>query len=241
MNTFSLFNDEVFVPFRIKASLLLTINDIKYVSKGDDFFVKWIYSLCTISFTFMIMIGCQQTESNNENARMNMQQEEAQNEERRIYVQQTAERKETLKTNKEIATHLATVANDVPNVRDAVAIIAGPYTVVGIDIDGNIERERVGTIKYSVSEALQNDPYGKTAIVIADADIVDRLRQMNEQMRAGEPIQGVVEQLATIVARYMPTFPVPEKSRDDYDLNEDNLRDEEKEQLEEIQQEQAND
>src|SRR5690625_7749064 len=160
------------------------------------------------------MIGCQHADSNCENARFDVQQEEVRNEEKRIDVQQIAEQKKTLKTNKEIATHLATVANDVPNVRDAIAIIAGPYTVVGDDIDGEIERDRVGTIKYSISEALQNDTYGKTATVVADADIVDRLRQMNEQMRAGEPIQGVVEQLTPIVARYMPTFPVPEKSRD---------------------------
>jgi len=186
------------------------------------------------------MLGCQQTESTNENRRLDVQQEEIDSDKKRIEVEQIAERKDTLKTNNEIATHLATIASDVPNVRDAVAIIAGPYSVVGIDIDGEVERERVGTIKYSVSEALQNDPYGKTAVVVADADIVDRIRQMNEQIRDGEPVQAVVEQLATIVARYMPTFPVPE-NKEDYDVNEDNLREEEKQQMEEIQREQVND
>lgn len=202
--------------------------------------VKVMYSLCAIFITLTIITGCQQTESNNDDERLSLQQTDRETEQRQIHVEQTAERRDTLKTNNEIATHLATIANDVPNVHDAVAIIAGPYTVVGIDIDGDVERQQVGSIKYSVSEALQNDPYGKTAIVVADADMMDRIRQMNEQIKAGEPIQGIVDQLAGVVSRYMPTFPVPEKQHDDSDLNEGNLRDEEKEQLEEIQKEQAN-
>src|SRR5699024_11699221 len=59
------------------------------------------------------------------------------------------------------ADHLANVAGDVPNVKDATAVVAGPYAVVGIDVDKDLDRSRVGTIKYSVTEALQHDPYGK--------------------------------------------------------------------------------
>src|SRR5699024_2457091 len=89
--------------------------------------------------------------------------------------------------NKDIATHLANVASDVPNVHDAAAIVAGPYAVVGIDVDGTLDRSRVGTIKYTVSEALQHDPYGKTAVVIADADIMERIRSMRQNIQDGYP------------------------------------------------------
>src|SRR5699024_4351974 len=78
-------------------------------------------------------------------------------------VQQTANKNDMMQTNEEIAEHLASIANDVPNVHDAAAIVAGPFTVVAVDIDDMTERERVGTIKYSVTEALQHDPYGRTA------------------------------------------------------------------------------
>src|SRR5690625_5047903 len=84
-------------------------------------------------------------------------------------------------SNQDIASHLATVATEVPDVDDAAAVVAGPYAVVGIDINEVIERQRVGTIKYSVNEALKKDPYGKTAVVIADADIMERLRQMGNK------------------------------------------------------------
>src|SRR5690625_961094 len=42
-------------------------------------------------------------------------------------------------TNEDIANHLATVSSEVPNVHDAIAIIIGPYAVVGIDIDAETE------------------------------------------------------------------------------------------------------
>jgi len=125
----------------------------------------------------------------------------------------------TYETNNDIANHLATIAQEVPDVLQAVAIVAGPYAVVGINIDDTTERQRVGTIKYSVSEALRNDPYGKTAVVIADADMMERLRQMRKRMNDGEPIAGVIDELSAVVARYMPIFPVPEHDgdMDDYD------------------------
>src|SRR5690625_3546091 len=118
--------------------------------------------------------------------------------------------------NEQIAIHLANVASDIPNVNNATAIVAGPYAVVGIDVDGDLDRSRVGTIKYSVSEALQHDPYGKTAIVIADADLTERFQAMNKKMREGEPIQGIIDELAAIVGRYMPTLPLPEEQKEEF-------------------------
>lgn len=130
--------------------------------------------------------------------------------------EQTSDRNEDL-TNNEIASHLANIASEVPDVENAVAIIAGPYAVVGIDVDEKTDRQRVGTIKFSVNEALQDDPYGKTAVVIADADATERLRNMKDQIQNGEPIQGVVDELAEIVGRLMPTFPVEERRPDEVD------------------------
>lgn len=122
-------------------------------------------------------------------------------------IEQTQHQSKDTMTNTDIASHLATIASEVPNVHDAAAIIAGPYAVVGIDIDENTERERVGTIKYTVTEALQHDPYGRTAVVIADGDIMTRIREMSNDLNGGHPVQGIVEELANIVSRYMPTVP----------------------------------
>ncbi len=124
-----------------------------------------------------------------------------------IKVKQTDETQIKEKSYQEIAEHLVNLASRVPNVNDATAVVAGPYAVVGIDVNSDLDRSRVGTIKYSVSESLKNDPYGKKAIVVADADTVSRLRQMAREIRQGQPIGGVVEELAAIVGRIMPQLP----------------------------------
>jgi len=142
-------------------------------------------------------------------------------------------------TNQDIASHLATIATEVPDVEDAAAVVAGPYAVVGIDIDASTERQRVGTIKYSVNEALQKDPYGKTAVVVADADMTERLREMGNKMQEGYPVRGVVDELAEIVGRYMPSFPVPENQPQDEDENKQKMTDEEQQEMEDIQKEQS--
>lgn len=160
----------------------------------------------------LFLIGC----ANNQN-----EQSQQNND---AMFEQTSDRNEMNEnfTNEDIANHLADIAKGVPDVENAFAIVAGPYAVVGIDVDKSIDRQRVGTIKFSVSEALRDDPYGKTAVVVADADGTERIRKLAEKIRAGEPIQGFVDELAEIVARYMPTFPVEEPRNDNpvEDINE---------------------
>ncbi|MCG1029778.1 YhcN/YlaJ family sporulation lipoprotein [Virgibacillus halodenitrificans] len=143
-------------------------------------------------------------------------------------------------SNKEIADRLANIASDVPNVRGASAVVAGPYAVVGIDVDKDLDRSRVGTLKYSVSEALYHDPYGKTAVVVADADATERIRNMGNKIKQGHPVQGVVDELAAIVGRYMPDFPIQDDQPVDPDQNKEVLPEEEQKQLDQIQEEQSN-
>lgn len=142
------------------------------------------------------------------------------------------------KTNKEIADHLADLAGTVPNVNNATAVVAGPYAVVGIDVDKDLDRSRVGTIKYSVTEGLRHDPYGKTAVVVADADITERLRNMNDKIGQGHPVQGVVDELSAIVGRYMPDYPSKDKQPKEPDQNKEMIPKKNQDKLDDIQRDQ---
>lgn len=142
------------------------------------------------------------------------------------------------KTPDDIAQHLVNVANSVPDVNDATAIVIGQYAIVGIDVNKDLDRSRVGTIKYTVSEALKNDPYNINAIVTADADITERIRKVQQHMQNGRPVEGVLEELGEIVNRLMPEAPGtptdddvknPEKTNDQQ-LNKREERDLKKEQ-----------
>ena len=181
----------------------------------------------------LFIAGCQQEDDNSLAT-------EEQNKNRIINVKNSDPVEEQNLNNSQIADHLANLSSDVPNVNDAAAVVAGPYAVVGIDVDKDLDRSRVGTIKYSVLEALQHDRYGKTAVVVADADIMERLRGMGDKIRQGYPVHGVVDELAAIVGRYMPDFPIDENQPQEPDQNKEGIPQEDKNKLDEIEDEQSN-
>lgn len=187
-----------------------------------------------ILISFLVLLGCQQ---NNEATLPN---QDAKDNERITQVRNSSPEPLKQLDNTEIAEHLANIANRVPHVNQAAAIVAGPYAVVGIDVDEELDRSRVGTIKYSVSEALYHDPYGKTAVVVADADIMERLQNMGQSIQEGQPVHGIVEELAAIVGRYMPEFPIIDDRPIDENQNKESINNEEEKRLEQIQQDQSN-
>ncbi|MCG7375935.1 YhcN/YlaJ family sporulation lipoprotein [Paenibacillus sp. ACRSA] len=103
--------------------------------------------------------------------------------------------------------HLKALAKQVEGVEDANCVILGNTAVVGIDVDGELERARVGTIKYAVAEALRKDPEGVDSIVTADADVTERIKEIGEHIRQGHPISGFASELADMVGRIIPQLP----------------------------------
>ncbi|MGF7046131.1 YhcN/YlaJ family sporulation lipoprotein [Paenibacillus sp. DS2015] len=109
--------------------------------------------------------------------------------------------------------HLETLAKRVPGVSNAHCVIMGNTVVVGIDVDGKLSRSRVGTIKYSVAEALRNDPRGMKALVTADMDLSHRISEMGKHIEKGQPISGFASELADIVGRIIPQLPKDVKTQ----------------------------
>ncbi|MFD2925382.1 YhcN/YlaJ family sporulation lipoprotein [Halobacillus naozhouensis] len=141
-------------------------------------------------------------------------------------------------SNQKTASHLAKIAVEEPGVHDATAVVLGSYAAVGIDVDKDLDRARVGMIKFSVAEALKHDPYGKEAIVIADADGVERLRGLGEKISQGHPVQAITEELSQIVARYMPERPI-EDQPESQDPNKESVPKEDKEKIKQLQEKQS--
>lgn len=111
------------------------------------------------------------------------------------------------KTGLEISKHLVNLSSSIPNVNDATAVVLGKYAIVGIDVNSKIDRSQVSSIKYSVAESLKKDPYGANAIVIADPDMVQRLKNISYEIKKGRPIQGIMNELAEMTGRLMPEVP----------------------------------
>ncbi len=144
------------------------------------------------------------------------------------------------KTAQEVAEHLVHLAERVPEVQAATALILGDLAVVGIDVNAELDRSDVGVVKYEVVEALKDDPYGAYAFVSADPDVNARLRGMQEEIQAGHPIAGIMNELAAIVGRLIPIVPGPEHEKaepEPTDANEERLDEGQDNQLEDLQEE----
>ncbi|HZH61300.1 MAG TPA: YhcN/YlaJ family sporulation lipoprotein [Metabacillus sp.] len=161
-----------------------------------------------------------------------------------INVKNSVEEHVDRKTGQDISKHLVDIANEVPEVNDATAVVLGPYAVVGIDVNSNLDRNKVESIKYTVAESLMHDPYGARAIVIADADTNVRLREMANDIQEGRPIVGILDELAAIVGRIVPEIPsevLDNQQKQPTEQNNDQLNEKEQKNLEKEQQDQSND
>ena len=169
-----------------------------------------------------ILTGCTAVQDSRER---NIRNESTdQREAKPIHVKNTAPETAENPGRTDIAKHLVEVTEKIPGITDATAVVLGRYSVVGIDVDDNLERSKVESIKYTVAQALKNDPYGANAVVVADPDTVSRLRGMASDIKAGRPVSGILDELAAIVGRVMPEVPndvtdnekeSPTKSNDD--------------------------
>lgn len=126
---------------------------------------------------------------------------------RRYQAAQDGSGKKLIENRSEVEAHLEELAKGVSGVENAHCVIVGNTAIVGIDVDGTLERSRVGTIKYSVAEAFRNDEYGVDAFVTADVDIANRLAEIGNDIRNGHPFSGFAEELADIMGRLVPQLP----------------------------------
>ncbi len=163
-----------------------------------------------------------------------------------ISVKNTTFQEVDKQTGQEISQHLVELSTSIPNVNDATAVVLGPYAIVGIDVNKELDRSEVGSIKYSVAESLKNDPHGARAVVVADPDMNARIKEIGEDISNGKPIQGILNELADISGRLMPEIPADlinpkSKATPENTQNINNkLNNQEKQNLEKKQQEQSN-
>ncbi|WP_299086885.1 YhcN/YlaJ family sporulation lipoprotein [uncultured Metabacillus sp.] len=160
-----------------------------------------------------------------------------------IHVKNSVDETVDRKTGQQISNHLVELASKVPQVNDATAVVLGNFAVVGIDVNSNLDRNKVESIKYTVAESLMHDPYGANAIVIADADTNARLREMGREIQEGRPIAGILDELAAIVGRVVPEVPteiLDNQQKQPTNQNNDQLNQNEEEMLEKNQEKQSN-
>ncbi|MFC3745483.1 YhcN/YlaJ family sporulation lipoprotein [Paenibacillus sp. GCM10012306] len=121
----------------------------------------------------------------------------------------------TTRAGNEIALkdHLEQLAKRVPGVDGAHCVVMGKTAIVGLDVKGSLSRSRVGSIKYSVAEAIRKDPRSVNALVTADMDLSSRLAELSHHISKGRPVSGFASEMADIVGRIIPQIPEDTKPR----------------------------
>ncbi|KHL93520.1 sporulation protein [Paenibacillus sp. IHB B 3415] len=103
--------------------------------------------------------------------------------------------------------HFEQLAKRVPGVNGAHCVVMNNIAVVGIDVDGSLTRSRVGSVKYTVAEAIRKDPRGVRTLVTADMDLTSRLAEMGKHITKGNPVSGFASEMADIIGRIIPQLP----------------------------------
>jgi len=179
----------------------------------------------------MVLVGCNTQNNAADNEKDNL-----------VKVKNSTIQEVDRETGQQVSKHLVDLATGVPNVRDATAVVIGNYAIVGIDVDKNIDRSQVGSIKYSVAESLKNDPHRARAVVIADPDLTARLKEIADDIRAGNPISGIMNELSDISGRLMPEVPgdmLEPKARNGTENPKKGLENQDSKQLEKEQDDQS--
>jgi len=96
------------------------------------------------------------------------------------------------------------VDKDVQEINSASVVISGNQAWVGVDAYANAQvtaqvKERISGIVKEMEPGVQ------TVYVTADADTVTRLRKIANDIAAGKPVSGFVNELAEIAGRIAPT------------------------------------
>jgi YhcN/YlaJ family sporulation lipoprotein len=194
---------------------------------------KWLL----LFFSALLLSGC---------GINNNQSQDQQDQQNAINVKNSTIQEVDRETGQQVSRHLVDLATRIPNVNDATAVVLGRFAIVGVDVNKNLDRSEVGTIKYSVAESLKNDPHGARAMIVADPDINARLREIAEDIQNGEPIQGIMNELADIAGRLMPEVPadlVDPNKKNEKNATEDpkkKLNNNQEKQLEQKQEEGSN-
>lgn len=184
-----------------------------------------------VAVLLLLLVGCNAQNEAADNGNQNL-----------VKVQNSTIEDVDRKSGQEISRHLVDLATGVANVKDATAVVIGNYALVGIDVNSNLERSEVGSIKYSVAESLKNDPHGAKAVVIADPDLTARLKEISDDIKNGQPITGIMNELADISGRLIPEIPadmIKPTPKNGTEKPKENISNKDQKKLEEEQQDQS--
>ncbi len=106
------------------------------------------------------------------------------------------------------ADNIAKAVQTVPGIKSASVVVSGNNAYVGINIDvsGNLDNtKKVQNLKKLAADMVRKTDSSITTVYIsADADFVQRLTKIANDIRNGTPVEGFRDELTELVKRITP-------------------------------------
>ncbi|KAE9637004.1 YhcN/YlaJ family sporulation lipoprotein [Defluviitalea raffinosedens] len=105
----------------------------------------------------------------------------------------------------ERAKHIARIITTLPKVEKATVIVMGNIALVGVELDHGINEEEVEEAKTLIEEkTFLADASLKNVAVTASPELVKRITSIAQDLNNGKPIDGLAEELGSIIRRITP-------------------------------------
>lgn len=108
--------------------------------------------------------------------------------------------------NMRLADDIADRVADMKQVNDATVLLNNRNAFVAVDMSGDKEGRLTNDLKDQITNKVRDtDANINNVYVSADADFFDRVGQYADDVRDGEPIQGLVDEITETIRRVFPT------------------------------------
>lgn len=123
---------------------------------------------------------------------------------------QTTKKTETVTPNPtttnatQVAKRSAAEANKVAGVNEATAVVTGKTMYIGLDVDANLDKNKVAELEKTVLNRIKESEPTYTIMVTSDADTVTRIKNVAQGVVQGKPISSFSKELQDIDSRITP-------------------------------------
>lgn len=114
------------------------------------------------------------------------------------------------KTNSDLSVKASNIANNlnkINGVQKATVIMVGDTALIGLNLNDNLGNDKVTAIKREVSTKTKNLESGvTTTFITASPDLVQRINNLAVDLKNGNAVDGVKDELNNLVNRISPTL-----------------------------------
>lgn len=109
--------------------------------------------------------------------------------------------------NTKRAKYIAEVITGLPEVEKTTVVITGNSALIGANLASDINEKEVNKIKKTIEEkTLSTDASLKNVSITVSPEVVEKIRDIAEKLNQGRNIDGLAEELGSIIRRITPTI-----------------------------------